>query len=33
MYLILGSDRTALVDTGTGFQIGPYIENIERVLD
>lgn len=33
MYVLLGSDRTALIDTGTGFQIGPYLENIERVLN
>ena len=32
MYLILGSERTALIDTGTGFQMGPYIANIEKVL-
>ena len=32
MYLILGTEKTALVDTGTGFQVGPYIDNIEKVL-
>ncbi len=33
MYVVVGSEKTALIDTGTGFQIGPYLENIERVLD
>ena len=32
MYVILGSERTALVDTGTGFQIGPYLDGIEKAL-
>ena len=32
MYVVLGSEKTALIDTGTGFQIGPYLENMEKVL-
>ena len=33
MYVVIGSEKTALIDTGTGFQIGPYLDNMERVLD
>ena len=32
MYIIIGSERTALIDTGTGFQVESTIENIKEVL-
>lgn len=32
MYMILGNEKTALIDTGTGFQIEPYLAEIEQVL-
>ena len=32
MYIIIGSERTALIDTGTGFQVESTIANIKDVL-
>lgn len=32
IYLILGSNKTALVDTGTGFAVEPYIKEIKQIL-
>ena len=32
MYIIIGSERTALIDTGTGFQVESTIRNIKDVL-
>ncbi|MCQ2056548.1 MAG: MBL fold metallo-hydrolase [archaeon] len=32
IYLIFGSDKTALVDTGTGFAAEPYIKEIKQTL-
>ena len=33
MYVVIGTDKTALIDTGTGFEIKPYLVNLEKVLD
>lgn len=33
MFLILGDDRTALIDTGTGFQSDTNIRDMELILD
>ena len=33
MFVVIGSEKTALIDTGTGFQIEPYLKNLETVLD
>lgn len=33
IYLVSGTDKTALIDTGTGFDIGSTIANIKKKLD
>ena len=32
MYLIVGSDRTALIDTGTGFMVDATIKSLKELL-
>ena len=32
MYVIIGSERTALIDTGTGFKVDSTIESIKEIL-
>ena len=32
MYVVVGSERTALIDTGTGFQVDATIESIKQIL-
>ena len=32
MYLISGSDRTALIDTGTGFMVDATIKSLKELL-
>lgn len=33
MYVIMGSERTALIDTGTGFAVNATIDSIRKILD
>ena len=33
MYVIIGSEKTALIDTGTGFQVDASIISLKKVLD
>ena len=33
MYLILGADRTALIDTGTGFAVNATVDSLKKHLD
>ena len=32
MYVVIGSERTALIDTGTGFQVDATIKEIKKIL-